>query len=42
MGRKRDTVWWRGDVDQRRGSTREEKGRRLLLMGWREFYWAKK
>jgi hypothetical protein len=28
MGRKRNTMRWRGDVAQRRGVTREEKVRR--------------
>jgi hypothetical protein len=28
MGRKRDTTQWCGNVDRRRGGTREGKGRR--------------
>jgi hypothetical protein len=28
MGRKHDTARWHDDIDRRRGSTEEEKGRR--------------
>jgi hypothetical protein len=41
MGRKRDTVRRRDDVDRRRGGTEEGKERRRHLLSWRES-WTKK
>jgi hypothetical protein len=37
MGRKHDTVQWHDDVDRRRGSTGEGKGRRWRQLSWRKF-----
>jgi hypothetical protein len=42
IGRKRDTMQRRGDVDQRRGGTGEWKGRRRHQLDRRESYWAEK
>jgi hypothetical protein len=38
MGRKRNTTRWNDGVGQRRGATREEKGRRRRQLSSRESY----
>jgi hypothetical protein len=38
IGRKCDTVRWRGDVNRRRGDTMEGTERRWCQLGWRESY----
>jgi hypothetical protein len=34
MRRKHGAAAWRGDVDRRRGGTKEGKGRRMTLVGF--------
>jgi hypothetical protein len=42
MGRKRDTMRWRGDIGRKRGGTEEGKGRTQRQLGCRESYWDEK